>query len=223
MQKLMRRVLGCATLAGLLMPLSGVVVARAEAADAFLCRASLARTGIAGIVAEPRVANSVSDPCVAQESSIVPATMVGPVGVLVGETTTYSGRRSGAAFASIAQIPVFLPSTPVFVGPGTTSAIVSCSGTTPHVEGFSDVSFIGAGPALLSVTRGQPVDRAMPGIGVLHLNYVHTNTDTDGATVIVRALWLETSGTLHSTLGDVVVAESVAGYRGNPCRTHTAP
>lgn len=52
----------------------------------------------------------------------------------------------------------------------------------------------------------------------LHLNHQEKSTGAGFGVVTQRALWLQSS-----LLGDVVVAESIADYHGNPCTTTTGP
>jgi hypothetical protein len=52
----------------------------------------------------------------------------------------------------------------------------------------------------------------------LHLNHQDTSYSAGSGVVTQRALWLQSR-----LLGDVVVAESIADYHGNPCTTTTGP
>lgn len=52
----------------------------------------------------------------------------------------------------------------------------------------------------------------------LHVNEQTKTTDASGGEVVQRALWLESG-----LIGDLIIAESIADYHGNPCTTTTGP
>ena len=185
----------------------------------FRCRGSLLRIGpnAAGRIVEPRIANKPGVPCVARESSVLPATLVGPAAALAGESTTYVTKCCRAAFSSIAQAVVFLPPG-IFTGQAATGAIVGCDKGAPFAEGFSDVSLVAVGPVVVfAPPNSAHLHRMIPGVGKLHVNHVTRAIGAGGGHVLARAIWLEAKEDTKERVGDVVVSESIAGYDGDPC------
>jgi hypothetical protein len=200
----------------------------ATAADQFSCRASLVRVSgegpLADVSVEPVVANDQGDPCVAEAKGILDALGVadapapfggdtyelpgelGMIQILYAETATQAG-SSASARSGVAQVLLTVPGAPPVAAEVLTSrASATCEGGTPTFDSSSQVLGLKIGDdAPVDVSEHQHVIDL--GEVVLHVNE-KTTTPTS---VTQQALFLDTP------LVDVVIAESVADFSGDPC------
>jgi hypothetical protein len=195
----------------------GVVpgAAQANPAGTFSCRASALRVSTL-INLEPFVANAQQTPCVADSSGLVPPTTIGPVtlSVLTARTKTVPNTSAGAA-SSVAKVRIAL--TPLGLLPLnitvidaevlSTTADVSCVNGYPALDSSSTI-------LKLSI-NGQPVVNLNQTATIpLVLATVYLNENIPGYNSVTRRA-LRISAPLLSL--NVVVAESKAGFTGNPC------
>jgi hypothetical protein len=200
----------------------GVIPGAAQAAatnpttsGTFSCRASALRVSTL-INLEPFVANAQQTPCVAASSGLLPQTTIGPVtvSVLTAKTSTMPNKSASAA-ASVAKVRITL--TPLGLLPLgitvidaeilSTTADVSCVNGYPAINSSSTI-------AKLAI-NGQPVlNLNQTAVIPLVLANVYLNEYVQGYNSVTRrALRVSVLGQLL----EVVVAESTAGFTGNPC------
>jgi hypothetical protein len=195
----------------------GVVpgAAQAAAGDTFSCRASALRVSTL-INLEPFVANPQNAPCASDSSALVPPTSLGPVtvSVLSAKTTNAYGASASAA-SSVATVRITL--TPLGLLPLnitvidaeilSTTAAVSCVKGYPVFDSSSTI-------AKLTINGQQVINLNQPGSIGLLLATVYLNENVSGPNSVTRRA-LRISAPLLSL--NVVVAESSAGFTGNPC------
>jgi hypothetical protein len=190
-------------------------------APASTCRASLLRIELGGqLLAEPFVANDAGAPCTAENSDLIGDFDLDPLPV--SGRLLYSRTNAGSpqAESGVADIEIALgeiiPDAPTLgVQVLTSEAGVSCNNGTASTNSHSRVVGLTAdGEDQLVIPPGDdpaeiPID---PLINVKLNETVH-----DGNTVTQRALHINAlAGNL-----DIVVAEAIAGFTGNPCATGT--
>ena len=181
------------------------------------CRASLARAEGSLLNLEPVVANEQNSPCVAEDTGLidplkhVSLSSLGYVDLLFAQTTTGPGgsqARSGAAVAHIT-----LPGLTVHAEAVTAYANASCTGNpTPALSGNSHILWISInGQTLLDVS--DPVTIPLGPLGTVYLNQQVSGPNE----VTQRAIRIETP------IETVTVAESIADFTGEPCRSSPPP
>jgi hypothetical protein len=188
-------------------------------APASTCRASLARITLGGqVLAEPFIANDPGAPCTAENSDLIGDFDLDPLPVsgllLYTRTNTASPQaETGVADLTIA-LGELIPGAPTLgVQVLTSEAGVACNNGTPSSSGHSRVVGLSVdGEDQLVI----PPDDAYTEIPVDPLINVKLNEQVrDGNTVTQRALHINAlAGNV-----DIVVAEAIAGYTGNPCGT----
>ncbi len=200
---------------------------RADGSD-FSCRASAVRVNLkqpAPVLLEPIVANAPGAPCRAESAEILNPTTIGPVTV-------------DAANADTVQTPADLAAAPAANGDNATATV---SVTNPRIEltGLAIAATVLSARASYTCQNGQPVPAgssvvtnltvngqtiAIPAdnapftldlgpLGSLNLN----QTVQEPNRITQRALFLTTP------LVDVVIAEAIADFTGNPCAAAARP
>lgn len=203
-------------------------VAQAQTAtDAFSCRSSAVRVEFADPLAlptlEPFTANAANRPCVDDTFSVVPESSVGPVtaGVVEGSTdqtpdtlrTTAGTRPGDSATASSRVTNVQVGQPPQVIGAVVlaANATVTCQSGQPVMAGSSRVVGLTLGGTTIALpAEDQPFQLDVPGVGTLYLNQELRTPDS----ITRRALFLDS---VNPLVPDVVVAEAVADFAGNPC------
>ena len=205
----------------LLIPLIGATTLLAPVGEAaaqdntFTCRASLVRVVGEGPLAplgtiEPVVANEQNNPCTTENAGLLnnlelPADL-GVVSLLYARTNNQSGQR-GTAAAGVADVLLTVPNLPVIrVEVLTAEAAATCTNGQPGFTSRSRVVGLNIGGTDIAIPPGH-TDIPLGPLGMLHLN----ETITGDNSITQRALWLDT------TVADVIIAEAIADYRGNPC------
>jgi hypothetical protein len=169
---------------------------------------------------EPLVANRQNDPCQNEQTGVLnnfalPAGL-GTLNVLFARTQNTCPNPSAGcpegsgSFANAGVLDVTLNAPgvgPIRAEVLTSQASATCVGGNPALAGRSTVLAV-----TVAGQRIEPVPQnfslAIPGVGTLFLNQ-----QTRGPNEITqRALFLDTA------VLDVVIAEAIADFRGNPCR-----
>lgn len=204
---------------GLAALIAQALPAQAHVTGRFTCRASVVRVvgegPLAGLAFEPIVANAQNDPCVAEEAGIGRITLpadLGEVSVLFAQTETTRGQNASSR-AGVADVVITVPGAPVItVEVLTAEAAATCPG--PEFSGGSTVVGLTIGGVAVEVPAGH-TDISLGPVGTLHLNESTTTTTEDPAAGRTerQALFLDTN------LVDIVIAEAVADFQGNPCKT----
>lgn len=195
--------------------------------DPFTCRASALRVDpdlpapLATLpTVEPIVANGQNNPCTTQNAGVLnnvalPANL-GNASVLFARTN--SSATGSTAQAGVADVTITVPGAPVIRAEVLTSRAAagectSGSTTAPALTSSSTVARVTVGSTVIEPVAGPRTIDLGPA-GKLFLNQEAFSAE-DGATsnntVTRRALFLDTP------VADVVVAEAIADFRGNPC------
>jgi hypothetical protein len=194
----------------------------------FSCRASAVRVegnpvleallGEDGAPFEPFVANDDDSPCRTDSAELLDTgnTLSGPPGtlrvqVLDAETDATNGAD---AEASVARVRITDAGGNVLLGARVigSSATGRCVNGSPDLSGESSVATVVLNGETIPV-GAEPLDVAIPGVGTLHLNY----QTEDGGVLTQRAIFLDLDAPLEDVVGDVIVAESIVNFEGNPC------
>jgi len=232
---LTRRLVIAATSAALAIGPAGVWsmqnAASAAPEDPFTCRASAVRVDPDGPlnplpVIEPIVANGQNNPCVAQNSGVlndfaIPGGL-GNASVLFAQTATGAGSQ---AQAGVADVTITVPGAPVIRAEVLTSqanagACTTGDPTPPALTGSSTIAKLTVGGTVIEPIKGPQQPIPLGPAGTLFLNQTTTSASTPGGandTITQRALFLDTP------LVDVVIAEAIADFRGNPCEGNQPP
>ena len=191
------------------------------------CRASALRiTGepggpLADLEIEPFVANEGNDPCTTEDSGVINPAFALPGGLGSVRVLYASTDEAGRAEAGVAQVVLTLPEAPeIRVDLLTSEAAVSCVNNNPEFTSDSRVVRVQVGEDAIELPPdGEHVEVEIPDVLTLHLNESTTGPTADGLGQqrVQQALFLDTP------LIDVVIAESIADYRGNPCTGPTTP
>jgi hypothetical protein len=188
-------------------------------APASTCRASLARITLAGqVLAEPFIANDAGAPCTAENADVIGDFDLDPLPVSGRLLYTRTNAGDPQAESGVADLTIALgeliPGAPTLgVQVLTSEAGVACNNGTASSSGHSRVVGLSVdGEDQLVI----PPDDAFTEIPIDPLINVKLNEQTrDGNTVTQRALHINAlAGNL-----DIVVAEAIAGFTGNPCGT----
>jgi len=171
-----------------------------------ICRASALRVTLAGNPIEPFVANAPGEPCLDDDASLLAPTTVGPVTVSLLTAVT-DREEAPQAKAGVTEIVVSDGTSEVVRASILTSeASLACVDGKPALSGSSQVvGAVVAGNAISLPPATEPIV-----LGPITVAF--NEQTTQGNTLTQRALHI--SGPEL----DVVVAESVVGYRGNPCK-----
>lgn len=197
----------------------------------FLCRAAALRLGVLGIGLEPIASNRPLDPCVDDAEALLrPRLPLGALGSLgsvsadvldtstVAEPddagTTLPRDGDGAAAASrVAGLELKLLSLHLKARVVGTSATATCRSGKIVTSGEASVAELVINGKRTPVNA--PLSLPIPLVGTLHVEHVSQR----GSTTTARAIWLDVAPGLEKLVGDIVVAESVAGGAGRPCST----
>ncbi len=221
--------LAATTIAVAAAALPSVALAQRADGSTFSCRASALRADVNQPldlpVVEPTVANPENAPCRPDFDSIIEPTTVGPVMV-------------NLAVARTTQTPADLGSAPAAEGDNATSAagvtkpvitlgalVISadvlsarasytCRAGQPVPMGSSVVeNLVVGGQAITLPPNNAPFTLDLGPLGSLSLN----QTVQEPNRITQRAFFLTTP------LGEVVIAEAIADFTGNPCKAAAAP
>lgn len=192
------------------------------------CRASSIRItnpGIVPLLIEPSVANGQDTPCRTDSDAIVDFAGFTPLNVNadVASADTAAGPPP-TADASVANLSAFsgtsLPATSATLLAA--HAEGSCGGPygfNPQLSGTSTVVDATVGP-IGPINGDQSQTLTIPMVATVYFNRQIVTTAANGQRLTRRALEIRTNDPL-SALGvyipDVVVAEAIANYEGNPC------
>lgn len=217
--------LGGAVLAG------GVVPAPSFAQNNFTCEASVVRVSgegpLAALQIEPFVANPQNDPCRDASAGLIPNLLLpgnlGSASVLFARTddpgcspstTPCQPGDAATADSGVLLITLTVPGLPPIHAQVLTShAEARCEGTgPPALSGNSRVVALTVGTTTIDpvTTAHQHVTIPVPapvGPIVVHINH----QETTPTSITQRAVFIETG------LADVVIAEAIADFNGNPC------
>lgn len=197
------------------------VTAHPATGDPFTCRGSLARTEgfpISALNQEPVVANPNNNPCQSENVAVIdalnPLVLPGGLGTVRALYAQTDANGGGFAQAGVAETTLNLPTGDTIRAAALTSSASSACARTgknappPTLSGTSTILFvqINDDPPIVNLSDARTI--SLPGGGTLFLNQRTTTADT----VTQRALRAETP------LGTVTIAESIADFRGNPCR-----
>jgi hypothetical protein len=189
----------------------------------FSCRASALKVG-APLNAEPVVANS-SGPC-EDELSQLNDTTVGPVTATTLRAETKMTPDNPQTVPPVAgdkgEAEAFVERAAIAVGPGISADVlranaqVTCGVFHPTLVSSSSITAVTLGTQTINVSEQQAIP--IPLLGFLRLNW----TENAPGKVTRRALWLDLAPSGSATSGDpggadVIIAEAVADYEGNPC------
>jgi hypothetical protein len=206
--------------------------ASAAPGDPFTCRASAVRVDptlpapLDGLpTVEPIVANNPNNPCKDQNSGVLndfalPGNL-GNASVLFAQTSDDAGSQ---AQAGVADVTITVPGAPVIraevlTSQANASACTPGSSAKPTLSGSSTVAKVTVGDRVIEPVAG-PQTVPLGPLGNLFLNQQTTSASSgsgDPDTITQRALFLDT------VLADVVIAESIADFRGNPCDNPPPP
>ena len=208
--------------------------------DNFTCRASLIRTENFPVVGpvnpniEPTVANAKNNPCETDTAGLLAPVLgedntitAGPVTakLLFANTTNNDNaappaKQNASAESGVAVVDIAIPGAPpIRAEILTANAMASCeTGTNPPtLTSGSTVArlFINGTEPLAPVTNPLNGAQTVP-LGPLGNIFLNQTTKTPNS-ITQRALVVDT------ILGDVIVAEAIADFRGNPCDDGTKP
>ena len=190
----------------------------------FTCRASALRIsgnpvleallGDAGSPFEPRTANAANDPCETDAASSLDQTFAGAPGsirVTVQPVAT-DATSGGSANAGTSRLVISSPTATIADIQVTSTAVTAtCSAGVPTLDGSAIVVSGTINGETFSSPPVGPI--TIPQIGVLHIDWQETSTEGGETALVRRAIYLDAG----PPVGDVVIAESRAGYVGNPC------
>lgn len=200
--------------------------ASAAPGDPFTCRASALRVDPQGPIdalptIEPVVANEANEPCTTDNAGILNNQALpgglGNASVLFARTT--NSATGSTAQSGVADVTITVPGAPVIRAEVLTSraAAGECtegSTTPPALNGSSTIARVTVGNQVIEPVPGTQTTIPLGPAGQLTLNQQERSASTAGGqtdTITQRALFLDTP------LADVVIAESIADFRGNPC------
>lgn len=190
----------------------------------FTCRASVFRMegsamqpGVLPEPFEPAVANDHGPDCQSDTAGLVPpTTILGGSGALtvLGAASTSEPFISAHSEAGVLHLSMTDGTSTLELSVLTAEAAGACSAGAPVLSGASKVlSLTVNGSGIVIPPAHGHVDVSMGPLGVVHLNEGTTVPTVDGAEHTQRAFWLQG----NPVLGDVIVAEAIAGYHGDPC------
>jgi hypothetical protein len=175
----------------------------------FSCRASAVRVELLEL--EPFIANDAQSPCADDSTGLIPQTVLGgaegdpgslTIGVLNAITSDDGG---GDAEAYVAKVELRDSTGAVVIGANVlrSSASASCD---DGLTGNSSVAKVEIGGEIIDISDASEIP--LGPLGTLYLNW----QENSGGVLTQRALFLDSD-----VLGDVIVAESIAGIEGDPC------
>ncbi|MDQ3631375.1 MAG: hypothetical protein M3417_08970 [Actinomycetota bacterium] len=197
---------------------------RADGSD-FSCRASAVRVALKQPVPvgppllEPVVANPPGAPCVADSAAILVPTTIGPITVDAANAETVQTpadlAAAPAANGDNATSTASVTNPAIVLGGLTISATVlsarasyTCQNGQPVPAGSSVVANLTVNGQVIAIPAGNaPFTLDLGPLGSLNLN----QTVQEPNRITQRALFLTTP------LADVVIAEAIADFTGNPC------
>lgn len=202
-------------------------------------------TGLSGDPLEPYVANAEGDPCVsdgfkAGETALLdeykgtPYGFPFPAPFHLYAAGVYSRTRStdgslapaGEAEAGAASVSFtdHFGYTWFRAELLKTNARAFCEGGEPALESDSTVAEVeppvgyrGVTDDAIKPVDGEEMKIPLDGLGTLWINYEDRTTEGDGGQITRRAVFFDADPALEGATGDVIVAESIADYHGNPC------
>lgn len=204
-----------------LTALPAPALAQVQREGTFSCRASALRIDDGqpeGMAIEPIVANQ-SGPCEDEARQVINEDLMGNgvLQVLAVQTdatpddpTTAAPADGDGGTALVDDVDLTLTDgmNTIRVAGATARAAVTCTAGQPTLTGSSEVASVTLGTSVIDIPPDQAdTDIELGPLGTLHLNDQQV---VDGA-LTQRAVWLETP------LGNVVVAEAIADFAGNPC------
>jgi hypothetical protein len=194
---------------------------QATGTGSWTCRASVLRLqnsplgALLGDPFEPLVANAADDPCADEDGGLIDTgeTLTAPgfgtlrIRVLHAATSDDNGADASSGVANV-TITDAVGAEILHVGVANAEAAGRCSGGNAVLSGSSEVvslRIMGQGAAIPS---DSPEDYDLGPLGVLHLNW----QDSSAGVLTQRAVFLE-----GSPLGDLIIAEAIADFSGDPC------
>lgn len=180
-----------------------------EEEGTFTCRASALRVTSPLVNSEPIVANRDNDPCEDESASALTAMVPGLATASALNAETDAQDQGATSSASVADVTTTVGDTIITATVLESQGAVTCGPHGPRFSGSSSIArlTIDGEEVPISGEPNQSID-ASP----LVLVVVNEQEQTDD-TFTVRALRV-TSEALDT---EVVVAESIVDFRGNPC------
>lgn len=208
---------------GLALVLPATASAHTVGSGTFSCSASALRVtngGIIPLLIEPSVANQQGAPCTTDRDAVVDYARVTPLGiqasVLEADTWNSPTNRHSEAEASVLDLEAFGGLSPLpFVEADLlqSSAKAECGRFHPVMTSESTVVAAKVGP-LPEVNGSQSAQFTIPMLATVYFNREIREESKEHGVLTRRALEISTP---NENIPDVVVAESVVDYHGNPC------
>lgn len=181
----------------------------------FTCRASALRVElVTGQVIEPFVANDGEEVCMTDDGSLLNETFAAAPGALTVKVLSAETMERGHAESAVVDVIIedaagetVLRATVLH-----SQAEASCGPGGPTLESESRIVRVVLPDGTVIEDPGAHTDIPLGPLGTAHLNHDQREATDDGEVLTRRALWLEAT-----PVGEVVVAEAVADYHGNPC------
>lgn len=180
-----------------------------EKEGTFTCRASALRVTSPLVNSEPVVANRDNNPCKDEAASALTATVPGLADASVLNAETDAQARGATSSASVADATVTVGDAVITATVLESQGAVTCGPHGPRFSGSSSIAKLTINGEEVDIS-GEPNESidASPLVKVV-INEQQQTEDT----FTVRALRV-TSEALDT---DVVVAESIVDFRGDPC------